>query len=90
MIVAERQREKRADAVRVRKSIARHIASLEKELPIIDGDIDSMVRGSPVWREKEDLMVTFPGVGRGIARTMLADVPELGRLTRREIASLVG
>jgi len=90
MIVAERQREKRADAVRVRKSIARHIASLEKELPIIDGDIDTMVRGSPVWREKEDLMVTFPGVGRGIARTMLADVPELGRLTRREIASLVG
>jgi transposase len=90
MLVAERQREKRANAVRVRKSIARHITALEKELPIIDGDIDSMVRGSPVWREKEDLLITFPGVAHGIARTMLAVLPELGRLTRREIASLVG
>jgi transposase len=90
MLVAERQREKRADAVRVRKSIARHIAALEKELPITDRDIDTMVRGSPVWREKEDLMISFPGVAHGIARVMLADLPELGRLTRREIASLVG
>jgi transposase len=90
MLVAERQREKRANSVRVRKSIARHIAGLEKELPIIDRDIDSTVRGSPVWREKEDLMITFPGIGYGITRTMLADLPELGRLTRREIASLVG
>jgi transposase len=90
MMAAERQREKRASALRVRKSIARHIAGLQKELPIIDHDIDSMVRGSPVWREKEDLMITFPSVGRGIARTMLAELPELGRLTRREIASLVG
>jgi transposase len=53
MLVAERQREKRVDAVRVRKSLARHIAALEKELPIIDHDIDTMVRGSQVWREKE-------------------------------------
>ena len=62
MLVAERQREKRASAVRVRKSLARHIAALEKELPVIDRDIDTMVRGSPVWREKEDLLITFPGV----------------------------
>jgi transposase len=90
MLVAERQREKRAAAVRVRKSLARHIAALEKELPEIDRDIDTMVRGSPVWREKEDLLVSFPGVAHKIARTVLADLPELGRLTRREIASLVG
>lgn len=90
MLVAERQREKRAAAVRVRKSLARHITALEKELPVIDRDIDTMVRGSPVWREKEDLLVTFPGVGNILARTFLADIPELGRLTRREIASLVG
>jgi transposase len=90
MIVAERQREKRACAVRVRKSLARLIAALEKELVSIDRDIDTMVRGSPVWREKEDLMVTVPGVAHKTARSMLADVPELGRLTRREIASLVG
>jgi transposase len=90
MIVAERQREKRAAAVRVRKSLARLTAALEKELAGIDRDIDTMVRGSPVWRAKEDLMVTVPGVAHKTARTMLADLPELGRLTRREIASLVG
>jgi transposase len=90
MLVAERQREKRADAVRVRKSLARHIAALEKELPVIDRDIDTLVRGSPVWRDKEDLLVTFPGVGNTLARTFLAEVPELGSLDRRKIASLVG
>jgi transposase len=90
MLVAERQREKRATGARVRKSLARHIAALEKELPVIDRDIDTLVRGSPVWREKEDLLITFPSVGRTIARTLLADLPELGRLTRRQIASLGG
>jgi len=90
MLVAERQREKRASATRVRKSLARHIAALEKELSEIDRDIDTMVRGSPVWREKENLLITFPGVAHTIARSVLADLPELGRLTRREIASLVG
>jgi transposase len=90
MLVAERQRDKRATATRLRKSIARHIAALEKELPEIDRDIDTMVRGSPVWRAKEDLLVTVPGVGNTLARTFLAEIPELGRLTRRQIASLVG
>jgi transposase len=90
MLVAERQREKRANAARVRKSLARHIAALERELPELDRDIDTMVRGSPVWREKEDLLITFPGVAHKIARSVLADLPELGRLTRRQIASLVG
>jgi transposase len=90
MLVAERQREKRASALRVRKSLARHIATLEKELLEIDRDIDTMVRGSPVWRAKEDLLITFPGVAQKIARSVLADLPELGRLTRRQIASLVG
>lgn len=90
MLVAERQRERRASAVRVRKGLARHIKALERELPEIDRDIDTMVRGSPVWREKEDLLVTFPGVAKGTARSVIADLPELGRLTRRQIASLVG
>ena len=63
---------------------------LEKELPDIDGEIGTLVRGSPAWREKEDLLVSFPGIGNTLARTFLAEVPELGRLTRRQIASLVG
>lgn len=90
MIVAERQREKRATNIRVRKSLARHIAVLEKELMEIDGDIDTLVRGSPVWRAKEDLLASVPGIGKTIARILLADLPELGTLNRREIASLAG
>ena len=90
MIVAERQREKRAENVRVRKSIKRTTTTLEKELPEIDGDIDILVRGSPAWREKEDLLVSFPGIGNTLARIVLAEMPELGRLNRREIASLAG
>ena len=90
MLVAERQREKRVANARVRKSLARHIKVLEKELPEIDDDIGTLVRGSPVWREKEDLLVSCPGIGPTLARTMLAEVPALGALDRRAIASLVG
>ena len=90
MIVAERQREKRAGNARVRKGILRHIRVLEKELLEIDEDIGTLVRGSPVWRAKEDLLVSFPGIGSTLARTILAELPELGDLNRREIASLVG
>jgi transposase len=90
MIVAERQREKRAGNVRVRKSILRHIKVLEKEVPEIDNDIGTLVRGSPAWREKDDLLVSVPGIGKVLSRTVLAEIPELGNLTRREIASLVG
>jgi len=90
MIVAERQREKRAENVRVRKSLVRHIKVLEKELPEIDNDIDTLVLGSPVWRAKEELLVSFPGVSNTLARTFLAEVPELGALNRRQIASLAG
>jgi transposase len=90
MLVAERQREKHASNPRVAKSLARHIKVLEKELSAIDDDIDAMVRGSPVWREKEDLMVTFKGVSNTLARILLAEIPELGSLDRRRIASLAG
>jgi transposase len=90
MIVAERQREKRANIARVRKGILRHVRMLEKELLDVDKDIGALVRGSPAWREKEELMVTVPGVGNTLARTFLAELPELGRLNRREIASLAG
>lgn len=89
MIGAERQREKRAPA-RVRKSILRLIAALEKELGSLDRDIDDSVRGSPAWRAKEDLLSSVPGVGPTIARTLIAELPELGSLDRRQVAALVG
>jgi transposase len=89
MVVAERQREKRATA-RTRKSIARLLKVLQKELTDIDADIDESVRGSPLWREKENLLASVPGVGPVIARTLIAELPELGRLDRRQIAALAG
>ena len=90
MLVAERQREKRASNARVRRSLARHIKMLEKELPAVDDDIDTLMRSSPVWREKEDLLVSVPGIGKTLARTLLAELPELGTLDRRSVASLAG
>jgi transposase len=90
MIVAERQRQKRLTEKRLQKSIARLIAALQKELSSLETDIDAAVRGSPAWREKEDLLASVPGIGPTIARTLIAELPELGRLDRRKIASLVG
>ena len=90
MLVAERQREKRATAKRLKKSIARLIKALEKELKSVDTDIGEAVRGSPVWREKEDLLASVPGVGPVIARTLIAEMPELGRLDRKQVAALAG
>jgi transposase len=90
MIGAERQREKRLTAPHLRKSIARLIKALEKELAGLNTDIDDAVRGSPVWREKEDLLKSVPGVGPTIASTLIAELPELGRCGRRQIAALAG
>jgi transposase len=90
MIVAERNREKRVAVKRIRKSIARLIAALEKELAEIDAEIDAGVRGSPAWRDKEDLLASVPGVGPITARTLIAELPELGTLDGKRIASLAG
>lgn len=89
MITAENQRAKRAPA-RLKKSIVRLLKALEKELASVDTDIDDAVRGSPVWREKEDLLQSVPGVGPAISRTLIAEMPELGRLDRKQIAALAG
>lgn len=89
MMAAEGQRDRRADK-RLKKSIARLRKALEKELAELDGEIDDSVRGSPVWAEKEDLLASVPGVGPVIARTLIAEMPELGTLDRRQIASLAG
>jgi transposase len=89
MIIAEGQREKRASK-RMKKSIQRLKKALQKELSDIDREIDDTVRGSSVWREKEDLMASVPGVGPAIARTLIAELPELGTLDRRQVAALAG
>jgi transposase len=89
MIGAERQRQARAPG-RLQKSIARLLKALERELASVDDDLDDAVRGSPVWREKEDLLSSVPGVGPAISRTLIAELPELGTLDRKQIAALAG
>jgi transposase len=90
MIVAERQRLARTDLRRLKRSIERLLAALQKELSDLDGAIDEAVRGSPVWRAREDLLTSIPGIGPATARTLIAEMPELGQLDRRRIAALAG
>lgn len=90
MIVAERQRQKRFTDRRLQNSITRLLDALSRELSEVEAEIDDDVRGSPAWREKEDLLASVPGVGPTIARTLIAELPELGSLDRRQIAALAG
>jgi len=90
MIGMEQNRRSRATDKHLAKRIARHLAFLEKELAEVDGDIDADVRASPVWRETEQLITSVPGVGPVTARTLIAELPELGQLDRRKLAALVG
>ena len=90
MIGAESQRDKRTKDRRLKKSIARVKAALEKEIADIDEQIDDHMRASPAWREKDELLRSVPGVGRVVSRTLIAELPELGTLDRRQIAALAG
>jgi transposase len=74
----------------VKQSLKKHIAYLDRELAITDTDLGRMIRESPAWREKDDLLQSVPGIGPIVARTLLAELPELGQLNRRAIAKLVG
>jgi transposase len=90
MIGMEANRRRHAADKRLAKTIDRHLAFLEKELAAVDADIDTDVRASPAWRETEDLLASVPGVGPVTARTLIAELPELGSLDRRKLAALVG
>jgi transposase len=90
MLTMEKNRLAIASTERMRRSIKKHISWLEEALRRADDDIDKAVRASPAWREQEDLLRSVPGIGPVTARTLLAQLPELGTLNRREIAALVG
>jgi len=79
-----------AASIPVKKSLKGHIAYLERELKMTDSDLGEMIRRSPAWRERDDLLQSVPGVGRVLSFTLLANLPELGQLSRRQIAKLVG
>lgn len=89
MITAESNRQSSAN-VRVAKQIRQHITWLEKRLDESNDDLDNMIRHSPLWQHKAEIMQSIPGVGRVTATTFLADLPEIGMLSRREISALVG
>jgi transposase len=89
MIVAEQNRMVHAQG-EVRKSITQTITFLKKQLKRLDRDLDDSIHASPVWREKEALFRGVPGVGPQMTATLLASLPELGQLNRREISALVG
>ena len=89
MLVSEKNRLGSAIGA-VSPRIEAHIAWLEQELSDLDKGLRQTLRQSPVWREKDDLLRTVPGVGEMLSLTLLANLPELGTLNRREIAALVG
>lgn len=74
----------------IRKDIIAHIAWLEKRLKDVNGKLSQMVENCPAWREKDEIMRSVPGVGPVFSSSLLANVPELGQLNRRQIASLIG
>jgi transposase len=89
MLTAERNRLAQAVPA-VRKSVREHIQWLERRLLDVDRDVDTKIHGSPVWRTKDNLLQSTPGVGPVVSRTLLGALPELGTLSHREIAALVG
>lgn len=89
MLVSEKNR--LGGAIRrVRPAIQAHISWMEGQLAQIDTDLEEAIRNSPIWREKDDLLKSVPGVGPVLSRTLLAGLPELGCLTRHQVAALVG
>jgi transposase len=90
MIVAEKNRRRLAGQLRVLKAIDRHVDLLQAELSELDQDIDGAIRKSAAWQADADLLASVPGVGKATLRTLIAELPELGRLDRRKIAALVG
>jgi len=92
VLAMQRAEQNRLDRApdRVGKRIAVHLRWLRAELARLDTDLDDLIHQSPVWREREDLLQSVPGIGPVMSRTVLAELPELGLLNRKQIAALVG
>lgn len=89
MIAAEKNRHHSGPAT-IRAQIKKHIHWLEKEIQELEDDLDKLIRSTPAWREKDDLLRSCKGIGPTTSHTMLACLPELGSLSRHQIAALVG
>lgn len=89
MLTAEKNRLARTGK-RMKKNIKGHIAFLEKAITCLDKDLQQAIKDSPIWRVNDDILQSTPGVGPTCATTLMAQLPELGRLDRKQIAALVG
>ena len=90
MRVQETLRLGSAESKALQKNLKKHITWLDKQIADLDGDLTKRLRASDVWRAKDDLLQSIPGVGKVTTVTLLAKCPELGQLNRREIAKLSG
>jgi transposase len=90
MRVAESCREAQARHPRVKADIGQTLRFIQRQLEKLDQEMDRAIKNSPAWREAENLLASVPGVGKVTARVLLAEMPELGRLSRQEAASLAG
>jgi transposase len=89
MLTAEKNRLRRA-RLGVKPNIQAHIRWLEGQVSDLDGDLKQAIQSSPVWREKDNLLRSVQGIGPIVSFNLLASLPELGSLNRKEIAALVG
>lgn len=89
MLVAEQQR-RRTTPLALRPRVEAHIAWLQAERDDLDRELRTQIRRSPLWRDDDDLLQSVPGVGPVVATTLIAELPELGHLNRKQIAALVG
>jgi len=90
MMVAERNRRRLMTQKKAIRTVERVLDTLQAQLSDIENEIDGAIRGTPAWRDKEDLLISVPGIGPKIARTLIAELPELGQLDRRSLAALAG
>jgi transposase len=89
MLTAEKNRTGTAHPA-LQKRLTQHIRWLEKELAHTHDEMDRQIKQSPIWRAQDELLRSMPGVGPVLSRTLIGNVPELGRLTTKEIRKLVG
>ena len=89
MLTAEKNRRANSPKV-IHQSIDEHIRWLEKRLSGIDDELAELIRDTPLWRERDELLRSVPGVGKVLSTTLLAHLPELGALNRNQIAALAG
>ncbi len=90
MMVMERNRKRQARHPKILRGIERNLDALQAALSELETDLGDAIRRSPIWRNNEDLLQSVPAVGPVLARTMIAELPELGQIDRRRLAALVG